>query len=108
MGKERVADTYPGIHMNATHGTLGSQLLCHSRDMADHVCTEGLVINSGSVQRVFPEEVIDEGQMSQHNNNATFQGETTIRISRLGKLKVQVGQGIEMRAEFRDESSRPL
>ena len=46
--------------------------------------------------------------MSQHDRDATFQGETPIRILSLGELNLQVGQVVEVRAEFGDESSRPL
>lgn len=94
--------------MDATHGTLGPQLLCHSRKVANHVRAEGLVISRGSVHRVFPEEIVVEGQMSHRDRDATFQGETPIRISSLGKLSLQPGQRVEMRTEFGDESSRPL
>lgn len=76
--------------------------------MTNHVGTEDLVINCGSVQRVFPEEIVVEGQMSQHDRDAAFQREASIRVPSLGKSSVQVGQGIEMRTESGDESSRPL
>lgn len=94
--KERVTKTHPGVHMNPTHGTLNSQLLCHSREVANHIGAEGPVINCGCVHRMFPEEVIIEGQMSQHYRDAAFQGETPVRIPSLGKLNLQVGQGVEM------------
>ena len=54
------------------------------------------------------EEVIVEGQMSQDDHDTTVQRETPIRIPKLGKLSVQIGQGVEVRPEFGDESSRPL
>ena len=57
---------------------------------------------------MFAEEVVVEGQMSQRDHGAAFQGETSVRISSLGNLSVQVGQGIEMRTEFGDEAPRPL
>jgi hypothetical protein len=101
-------DAYPGIHVNATHGTLGSQLLCNNRKVADHVGAGGLVINCGSVHLVFPEKIVAEGQVSQHDHDATLQGEASIRIPSLRKLSLQVSQGIEMGAEFGDENSRPV
>jgi len=57
---------------------------------------------------VFPEEVVVESQMSQHDRDATLQGEASIRISSLGKLSVQISQGVEMGTEFGDENSRSL
>lgn len=95
-GEERVADTYSGVHMNPAHGTLNPQLLSRSCEVADHVGTQGLVVNGGCVHRVFSEKVIVEGQMGQRDRDATLQGETPIRIRSLGKLSVQVGQGVQM------------
>ena len=46
--------------------------------------------------------------MSQDDHDTAFQGQTGIRIPGLGKLSVQVGQSIEMRAEFGDEGSRSI
>jgi hypothetical protein len=94
--------------MNATHGTLDLQLLCDSCKVVDHIRAEGLIVNDGSVHRVFPEQVVIEGHMSQNDHDATLQGETSVRVPSLGKLSVQVGQGVEVRAKFGDESSRPL
>ena len=108
VDEKRIVNAYPGIHVDATHGTLGSQFLCRSRKVADHVSAAGFVVNGGGVHRVFPKEIIVESQMSQRDRTTTFQGETSIRISSLGKLSVQVVQDIEMRVEFGDQSSRPL
>jgi len=108
MGKVRVEDAYPGVHVNPTHGTLDSQLLSHNREVADHVGAGGLVIDCGSVHRVFPEEVVVESQMSQHDRDATLQGEASVRISSLGKLDLQVSQRVEMGTEFGNENSRSL
>jgi hypothetical protein len=46
--------------------------------------------------------------MSQDDHDTTVQRKTPIRIPKLGKLGVQIGQGVEVRPEFGDESSRPL
>ena len=108
MGKERIADTYPGIHVNTTHGTLDSQLLRHNHKVTNHVSAGSLVINRGGIHGVFPEEVVVESQMSQHDRDTTLQGEASIHISSLRKLSVQVSQGIEMGTKFGDESSRSL
>jgi len=108
MEERRVVDAYPGIHVNATHGALGSQFLRRSCEVVDHVCAAGLIVNGDIVHRVFPEEVIVECQMGQRDRNAAFQGKTSICISSLGKLSVQLGQGIEMRVEFGDQGSHPL
>ena len=64
MGKEWVEHPYPGIHVNPTHGTFDSQFLRHNRKVTDHIGAGGLVIDCGSVHRVFPEEVVVESQMS--------------------------------------------
>jgi len=57
---------------------------------------------------MFAEEVIVEGQMSQRDRGAAFQGETSVHISSLGNLSVQLGQRVEMRVKFGDDISRPL
>jgi len=46
---ERLHPTHPGVHVNATHGALGPQLLRHNRKVADHVGAGGLVIDCGSI-----------------------------------------------------------
>ena len=94
--------------MNPTHGTLDLQLLGHGRKVADHVRAECLIINVGGVHWVLPEQVIIEGQMRQHDHDAALQGERSVCISSLGKLSVQVGQGVEVGVKFGDESSRTL
>ena len=94
--------------MNPAHGTLHSQLLCYGREVIDHVGAQGLVVNGSSIQRVFSEEVVVECQMSQHDHDATLQGETPIRVPSLRELSVQLSQGVEMGVELGNESSRPL
>jgi len=49
MGKERVEDAHPGIHVDPTHGTFDSQFLRHNRKVADHIGAGGLVIDCGSI-----------------------------------------------------------
>ena len=82
--------------MNPTHGALNPQLLGYSRKVANHVGAEGPVINCGCVHRMLPEEVVVEGQVSQHDRDAALQGETPVRVPSLGKLNLQVGQGVKM------------
>ena len=104
----RLRNTYAGVHMNATHGALHLHLLSHRREVADHVRAECLIINGGGVHRVFPEQVVIDGQMGQHDDGAALQGETSVRVPSLGELSVQVGQGVEVGAKLGDQSSRPL
>lgn len=103
-----VSNTHPSVHMNATQGTLDLQLLRHRCEVARHVCAEGLIINSGSVHRVFPEQVVVEGQMSQHDHNTTSQRERPVCIPTLEKLSVQIGQEVEVSAKFGNQCSRTL